>query len=293
MRVFSHIERIFTKKGHHLMIALLLFFVSPQGHAAEPSRLDSLSNAKVWLASQVLPGSGQVINRQYWKIPIFYSGMGSMVYLGLQANDKYHATLNEYNQPFYSPQEKYRFEEQWTQQKIQRNLYYAGAAAFYIASVADALIVRNKEKHSPLTASVLSALLPGMGQVYNQNPWKLPFVYGGIASIYYVVDFNQRGYKRFGTALLEYPNNEFGQTRSESDLIYLRNGYRRNRDLAIIGMAGFYLLNIIDAYVDAHFFDWDISDDLAFNFEPMIFNNAMAKKPSQNLTVGLRLNLNF
>jgi len=132
-----------------------------------------------------------------------------------------------------------------------------------------------------------------MGQVYNQNPWKLPFVYGGIASIYYVVDFNQRGYKRFGTALLEYPNNEFGQTRSESDLIYLRNGYRRNRDLAIIGMAGFYLLNIIDAYVDAHFFDWDISDDLAFNFEPMIFNNAMAKKPSQNLTVGLRLNLNF
>jgi hypothetical protein len=275
------------------MIALLLFFVSPQGHAAEPSRLDSLSNAKVWLASQVLPGSGQVINRQYWKIPIFYSGMGSMVYLGLQANDKYHATLNEYNQPFYSPQEKYRFEEQWTQQKIQRNLYYAGAAAFYIASVADALIVRNKEKHSPLTASVLSALLPGMGQVYNQNPWKLPFVYGGIASIYYVVDFNQRGYKRFGTALLEYPNNEFGQTRSESDLIYLRNGYRRNRDLAIIGMAGFYLLNIIDAYVDAHFFDWDISDDLAFNFEPMIFNNSMAKKPSQNLTVGLRLNLNF
>lgn len=275
------------------MIALLLFFVSPQGHAAEPSRLDSLSNTKVWLASQVLPGSGQVINKQYWKIPIFYSGMGSMVYMGLQANDKYHATLNEFNQPFYSPQEKYRFEEQWTEQKIQRNLYYAGAAAFYIASVADALIVRNKEKHSPLTASVLSALLPGMGQVYNQKPWKLPFVYGGIASIYYVVDFNQRGYKRFGTALLEYPNNEFGQTRSESDLIYLRNGYRRNRDLAIIGMAGFYLLNIIDAYVDAHFFDWDISDDLAFNFEPMIFNNAMAKKPSQNLTVGLRLNLNF
>lgn len=275
------------------MIALLLFFVSPQGHAAEPSRLDSLSNTKVWLASQVLPGSGQVINKQYWKIPIFYSGMGSMVYMGLQANDKYHATLNEFNQPFYSPQEKYRFEEQWTEQKIQRNLYYAGAAAFYIASVADALIVRNKEKHSPLTASVLSALLPGMGQVYNQKPWKLPFVYGGIASIYYVVDFNQRGYKRFGTALLEYPNNEFGQTRSESDLIYLRNGYRRNRDLAIIGMAGFYLLNIIDAYVDAHFFDWDISDDLAFNFEPMIFNNAMAKKPSQNLTVGLRLNFNF
>jgi len=275
------------------MIALLLFFHTTSGYAAEPTKLDSISSAKVWLASQVVPGSGQVINRQYWKIPIFYAGMGSMVYMGLQANDKYHATLNKYNQPYYSPLEKYRFEEQWTQYRIQRNLFYAGAGAFYIASVADALIVRNKEKHSPLTASVLSALLPGMGQVYNQKPWKLPFVYGAIASIYYVIDFNQRGYKRFGTALLEYPNNEFGQIRSESDLIYLRNGYRRNRDLAIIGMAGFYLLNIVDAYVDAHFFDWDISDDLAFNFEPLIFSNPMANIANQNLTLGLRLNFNF
>lgn len=275
------------------MIALLLFFHTTSGYAAEPSKLDSISSAKVWLASQVVPGSGQIINRQYWKIPIFYAGMGSMVYMGLQANDKYHATLNKYNQPYYSPLEKYRFEEQWTQYRIQRNLFYAGAGTFYIASVADALIVRNKEKHSPLTASVLSALLPGMGQVYNQKPWKLPFVFGSIASIYYVIDFNQRGYKRFGTALLEYPNNEFGQIRSESDLIYLRNGYRRNRDLAIIGMAGFYLLNIVDAYVDAHFFDWDISDDLAFNFEPLIFNNPMANTANQNLTLGLRLNFNF
>ncbi|MDX9770432.1 MAG: DUF5683 domain-containing protein [Tenuifilaceae bacterium] len=275
------------------MIALLLFFHTTSGYAAEPSKLDSISSAKVWLASQVVPGSGQIINRQYWKIPIFYAGMGSMVYMGLQANDKYHATLNKYNQPYYSPLEKYRFEEQWTQYRIQRNLFYAGAGAFYIASVADALIVRNKDKHSPLTASVLSALLPGMGQVYNQKPWKLPFVFGSIASIYYVIDFNQRGYKRFGTALLEYPNNEFGQIRSESDLIYLRNGYRRNRDLAIIGMAGFYLLNIVDAYVDAHFFDWDISDDLAFNFEPLIFSNPMANTANQNLTLGLRLNFNF
>lgn len=275
------------------MIALLLFFHTTSGYAAEPSKLDSISSAKVWLASQVVPGSGQIINRQYWKIPIFYAGMGSMVYMGLQANDKYHATLNKYNQPYYSPLEKYRFEEQWTQYRIQRNLFYAGAGAFYIASVADALIVRNKDKHSPLTASVLSALLPGMGQVYNQKPWKLPFVFGSIASIYYVIDFNQRGYKRFGTALLEYPNNEFGQIRSESDLIYLRNGYRRNRDLAIIGMAGFYLLNIVDAYVDAHFFDWDISDDLAFNFEPLIFSNPMANTANQNPTLGLRLNFNF
>ncbi len=293
MRTFSHIEKLDIRKGHHILIALLLFFYSTLSNAAEPSKLDSISNAKIWLASQIIPGSGQVINKQYWKIPVFYAGMGSMIYMGTQANQKYHATLNEYNQPFYSPEEKYRFEEKWTQQRVQRNLYYAGATAFYIASVADALIVRTKEKHSPLTATVLSALMPGMGQIYNQKPWKLPFVYGGIASIYYVIDFNQRGYNRFGTALLQYPDNEFGPSRSESDLIFLRNGYRRNRDLAIIGMAGFYLLNVIDAYVDAHFFDWDMSDDLAVNFEPIIFNNQMVNNSNPNLTLGLRFNLNF
>jgi hypothetical protein len=92
---------------------------------------------------------------------------------------------------------------------------------------------------------------------------------------------------------LQYPDNEFGPSRSESDLIFLRNGYRRNRDLAIIGMAGFYLLNVIDAYVDAHFFDWDMSDDLAVNFEPIIFNNQMVNNSNPNLTLGLRFNLNF
>ena len=293
MKAHKRIILTTTQKGHHLLIALLLFFSAAQAQEVKTSWRDSLSTPKVWLASQILPGSGQLVNKQYWKIPAFYAGMGSMVYLGIEANKDYHATINEFNQPFYSPEEQYRFEEKWTKQKIQRNLYYAGAGAFYIASIADALIVRTKGTHSPLTATVLSTLMPGLGQIYNQKLWKLPFVYGGIASIYYVIDFNQRGYKRFGKALLEYPDNEFGETRSETDLIFIRNTYRRNRDLAIIGLAGFYLLNVIDAYVDAHFFNWDMSDDLSFNCEPMIFNNNLARNPNQKPTLGLSVNLKF
>lgn len=216
-----------------------------------------------------------------------------MVYMSYQANKEYRKIYDEFHQPFYGPEEKYRFEEDWMRYKTQRNLYIIGASAFYAASVADALIVRTKNDHSPLTAMVFSALLPGMGQIYNQKLWKLPFVYGGLASIYYVIDFNQRGYKRFGNAIKLRPNDEFAGTRSEKDLIVIRNAYRRNRDLAIIGISAFYLLNVIDAYVDAHFFSWDISDDLAYNFEPLIQRNVMALDSQGSLTLGLRFNFNF
>lgn len=176
---------------------------------------------------------------------------------------------------------------------MQRNLLYVGAGVFYAASIADALMANTKGKHSPQTATVLSVLMPGLGQVYNHKPWKVPFVYGGIASVYYIIDFNQRGYKRIGTAIKDYPNNEFGPIRTMTDLIYLRDSYRRNRDLAIIGMAGFYLLNIIDAYVDAHLYYWDMNDDLAFNIKPVILNNPFAFRPNSSLSLGLSFNFNF
>jgi len=278
--------------GHQLLIALLLFCCPSTLLSQDTTKTNSLSTTKIWLASQVLPGSGQVINKQYWKIPIFYAGMGSLGYMGYRANKEYRKIYDEYHQPYYSPEEKYRFEEKWTRYKMQRNICYIGASAFYIASVADALMVQTKDTHSPFTAMMFSALVPGMGQIYNQKPWKLPFVYGGLASIYYIIDFNQRGYKRFGDALKQWPNDEFGGTRPEKDLIVLRNGYRRNRDLAIIGISAFYLLNIIDAYVDAHFFSWDMSDDLAYNIEPLIQSN-MAINPDAGITLGLRLNFNF
>ena len=279
--------------GLHILIALLLFLCSSKIYSQDSTRVDSLSTSKVWLASQALPGSGQFINKQYWKIPVFYTGMGTMAYMGYRANKEYHKIRDQYNEPYYGPEEKYRFEEQWMRYKMHRNLYFIGASAFYVASIADALMVRTKTTHSPLTAMVFSTLLPGMGQVYNKKPWKLPFVYGGLASIYYVIDFNQRIYQRMGTAIKEWPNDEFGGKRTEQDLLVIRNGYRRNRDMAIIGISVFYLLNIIDAYVDAQFFSWDISDDLAYNFEPLIQNNVMAKNSSTSLTLGLRFNFNF
>ena len=103
-------------------------------------------------------------------------------------------------------------------------------------------------------------LLPRTGQVYNKKIWKVPVIYGGIASLYYIVDFNQRGYDFFKTAFQQLvdPNqvDVFEGRVSKEELLFRRDLYRRNRDLALIGLAGLYILNIIDANVDAHFFDW-------------------------------------
>ena len=280
-------------KGHHLLVALLLFFQGGFCFASQTEKTDSLSPRQFWLMSQFLPGSGQIVNKQYWKVPVFYAGMGSMLYLGSQANQNYHSTIAEFKKPFYGPEEEYRFKEQWTAYRIERNIYWTSAAAFYVASVADALIVRSKHKHSPTTATVMSMLVPGMGQVYNQKLWKVPVVFGSMATLYYIVDFNQRGYKRFGNALRQYPNDEFGGRWGTRELIYLRDAYRRNRDLSIISLVGFYLLNIIDANVDAHFFDWDISDNLALKLEPMFDGGYLAKNAFSGPSAGFRFSYKF
>jgi hypothetical protein len=293
LATFLYSKSKYIRIGHQLLCALFLFFICTLSYSASASKLDSLSTRQVWLASQFLPGSGQIINKQYWKIPIFYAGMGSMAYFGYQTNIDYQKIKSNLKYSTYSPEDELIVRERLTEYKMQRNVLYASAAAFYIASVADALVVHSKEKHSPVTATVLSVVFPGMGQVYNRKLWKVPIIFGGVASLVYVVDFNQRGYNRFGDAYRSYPNDEFGGTRSQTELQYFRDAYRRNRDLSIISLVGFYLLNIIDANVDAHFFDWDISDDLSLNLEPTLGRGVFATNASPYSNVGFRLNLKF
>jgi hypothetical protein len=288
----KHIKKPVLQKGHQLLIALLLFMGSFQCYGIQKVRIDSLSTKQVWLASQVLPGSGQFINKQYWKMPVFYGGMGGLLYLAHNSNNSYKVALSQFNASG-DPDERFYLKEKYTSHRIERNLFYYGVAAVYVSSVADALVIHSKGKHSPLTATVLSALVPGMGQAYNQKIWKMPVIYASMASLYYLVDFNQRGFKRFGTALDNFPNDEFGGARAESELNYFREAYRRNRDLSIISLVGVYLLNIIDANVDAHLHDWDVSDNLAFDFKPTIGKTFSMSSGAYHPTMGLSFSYKF
>ena len=156
--------------------------------------------------------------------------------------------------------------------------------ASYIYFLGDAAVnYATNEVSSVNKATTLATICPGAGQIYNKSYWRVPLVVGGFATTIYCIDWNNRGYQRFKKAYRLrfdydtnpdlYPNgsqDEFGGRYASSFLKNLRNSYRRNRDMCIILTAGIYLLQIMDAHVDAHLRDYDISDDLSVDVTPVI-----------------------
>ena len=152
----------------------------------------------------------------------------------------------------------------------------------------------GEEIHSPRKATIYSAILPGLGQVYNKKYWKVPLIYIGFGTIGYFINWNNENYQLFRTGYRHLTddnpetqdylkieavrrNNYNLENQTEFNnlktaLSKQQDYYRRNRDLLIISIVGFYGLNIIDASVDAHLFDFDISDDLTLKWEPTMMN---------------------
>ncbi|WP_206611038.1 DUF5683 domain-containing protein [Mariniphaga sediminis] len=155
--------------------------------------------------------------------------------------------------------------------------------------------VEEEEKvHSPRKATIYSAILPGLGQAYNKKYWKIPIIYIGFGAIGYFIDWNNENYQLFRTGYRHLTdddpetqdylkieavrrnnydlNNPTQFNNLKTALSKQQDYYRRNRDLLFISIVGFYGLNIIDASVDAHLFDFDIGDDLTMNWQPSMLN---------------------
>ncbi len=150
----------------------------------------------------------------------------------------------------------------------------------------------------PRRAAMRSLMLPGLGQIYNKRWWKVPLVYGGFIGIGLVFEFNQRNYQVF---LKEAQFRELNPEKTENPLysgytnegiIQIKDAYRRDRDLSVLAGLGFYAITIIDAYVDAKFFRFDISDELSLKVQPSVSQmpvHASAFSPA----VGLKLKLSL
>lgn len=127
--------------------------------------------------------------------------------------------------------------------------------------------------HSPKKATLLAALLPGTGQIYNRRYWKLPIVYGGFGALTYFIIYNNNNYQISRDV---YNNWQDGQTvtidgikvTTQARAQALKDYYRRNRDLSYFLTAGLYALQIIDANVDAHLMCFDVSENLLLSFSP-------------------------
>jgi len=167
--------------------------------------------------------------------------------------------------------------------------------------------VDSVQVHSPKKATIYSAILPGLGQAYNKKYWKIPIIYAGFGTIGYFIGWNNGFYGTYKQAYsdltdddpdtdsyLDLDATQYYDLENPTDFNNFKSGlskqsdyYRRNRDLLIISMIGFYGLNIIDASVDAHLFDFDISEDLTLNWQPAV------KTFEKQLVYGVNCTFNF
>jgi hypothetical protein len=176
--------------------------------------------------------------------------------------------------------------------------------------IKDSVILKTEVKPFkiiPRQATIKSAIIPGWGQLYNRQYWKLPLVAGSFVTLGLIANWNNvrytkyRGYyyivsprvsdpKYIPPATIEVPYED-GTIRGldVNQLKRLTDGYRRNRDYTYIGMVLAWTLNVIDANVSAHLKTFDVSDDISLQVKPKVDYQPF----SQSLVSGLTLSFNF
>ena len=168
-------------------------------------------------------------------------------------------------------------------------------------------IEKSKFNPNPMRAMWLSALCPGLGQIYNRRYWKLPIVIGAFVGLTYGTSWNNRMLNDYSKAYRDITDNDpntrsymdfYPPTVKESDLDtswltstlkHRKDYYRRYRDICIISIAAVYVLNVIDAYVDASMMHFDVSPDLSMRWGPTVIDSQITRLPS----IGLGCSLDF
>ncbi len=158
-------------------------------------------------------------------------------------------------------------------------------------------VVKSKEVKKAIygsarKATIMSAVVPGLGQVYNRKYWKVPVIYAALGGLGYWAISNQIKYKYYSNNLAAIWDDDVNTINtsgySSDQLVTEKRASKKYRDIAIMVGALVYLINIIDANVDAHLKTFDVSDDLSLQVKPygnLDYNN--------NLQTGLTLKLNF
>ena len=272
---------------------------------------ESMSLSRVTITSALLPGYGQIYNKQYWKLPVLYGTMGASIGLAAHFGGKYKPLKREYDamitQSLSRTEEMNTLQRQMIRENTKKQVFMFTALASYIYFLGDAAMNYSTNEVSDVKkATTMSLIFPGAGQVYNKSYWKAPIVIGGLASMIYVIDWNNRGFQRFKKAHSlradfdqnpdNYPDgvskDEFRGRYSTTFLKNLRDSYRRNRDLSILLTAGVYVFQAVDAHVDAHLKDFDVSDNLTVDINPL-FDYQYSQINGVDPVFGFNLNLTF
>ncbi|MDZ4668354.1 MAG: DUF5683 domain-containing protein [bacterium] len=133
--------------------------------------------------------------------------------------------------------------------------------------------VENPPGMSRVQKATLLSLVPGGGQIYNERYWKVPVIYVGFGVLTYSFIFYNKAFNEVRLSYIQRLNNEpvsnLEYQNVPTEMLYsLRESYRKSRDLSAIGLVGWYAFNLIDAAVDAHLKEFDVSDKLTLKVKP-------------------------
>lgn len=153
----------------------------------------------------------------------------------------------------------------------------------------DTILIKSyAARYDPRKALMYAAIVPGLGQIYNKKYWKLPLVYGGFFALGYAINFYQEGYIKYKEKLFFNLDNGYTQDNESYPGDYYTTGnyrkvvdqYKRQRDFMIICMAGMYLLQMVDAHVDAHLKEFDLNPNLQLSVYPTVEQNSLIGRQS-------------
>ena len=222
--------------------------------------------------SLLVVGGQQIYNKQYWKLPIVYGGIGAGIAGGL----------------YYGNQGK----------KDVSTWCYIGAGAFYWASLMDGIVCYKPSEYPHAgKATIYSILLPGLGQIYNHEVWKLPIYLGGMGFAVHMYTKNKTNFEKYQRIYKEATDAGSGYDGpvSAEQALYYKNVFRRYRDYSIVGILGVYLLQIIDANVFSYMHDFEVDEDLAIKVTPSVIIPEMqfASNAGSMPAFGFRMGLTF
>ena len=239
----------------------------------------------MFMGSVFAPGTAQIYNKDYWKLPIIYGGIGTLAGTGGYYLHRYNKSGNPSD-------------------KTTGTWLLAGAGLVYWGSLMDGVISYESDIDPlPGRATMYSALLPGLGQIYNGELFKVPIYWAGLlVSSHLLVKYNTN-YKRFKRIHNEAPSTDpeiSGNVPINGETAkWYRDVYRRYRDYSIVATVLVYALQVLDANVFAYMHDFEVTDDISMNIEPALISPyneyAMHTGPvnPMNNAFGMRVGIKF
>ena len=277
--------------------------------AAGMSHKQTIKIGTMFTGSVIMPGTAQYYNKDYWKMPVFYAGMGAFAGTGgyymnkyvktKKANDLYIADKEAFELKFGNIEYPFDAPPLDLDSKKKGTWLLIGAGLFYWGSLLDGVVCYESEKEpNPARAALYSALLPGLGQVYNGELFKVPIYWGCLLASTHLLMNNNTNYKRFKRIHNEASMENNSSPISAETAKWYRDVYRRYRDYSIVATALFYVLQVLDANVFAYMHDFEVTDDISMDVLPAVIppDNAYAIHTTGSYghnAVGLRLGITF